>query len=498
MRHRPLRLLLAAAALSLGCGDLPTPGAEVTPGTGRVTQAVRAGGPNPAPIPLEIRNNGLCPEMDFTLTTETVDGAAWLSVTPTMGTIPSRGNANVLVNLDVVGPNLTPNTYTGSVRISATCRGTMLPAVGSPAVVAVNLTVEGTEARLGVQDAVDQDIARLENRWTARSSVNAPAINSGTSWSAHWTGRRLLLWDERNNAGGSYDPAADLWTAMPAQPTNLRAANPGGARVLWANGRLYTFGGTGANSGLVRIYDPTMNTWSSSAGASGTAPLERENAVVEWARGRLIVWGGRVGGDQVTGSGASWDPAMNAWTALPSSGAPSGREHACAGSTGSRVMVWGGLGGQGGAVNGGAIYDAERGAWEALNVPSSTTMSFHAARTRMLWTGNRFVMWVREANNNNRRRLRIFDPITSAWSNGYGEDTTNGGVSVEAWTGNRLILYTVGGAGAVVNLRSGEAEPMTRTDGPNVLGLGIGAWTGTSLLVAYANSSGATDLRRFD
>lgn len=498
MRHATLRSLLAAAALTLGCGELPTPGAEVTPGTGRVTQAVRAGGPNPAPIPLEIRNNGLCADMDFTLTTETVDGAAWLSVTPATGTIPSRGNANVLVNLDVVGPNLAPNTYTGSIRISATCRATMAPAVGSPATVAVNLTVEGTEARLGVQDAVDQDVARIENRWRARSAINAPAINGNTSWSAHWTGRRLLLWDERNNLGGSYDPAGDTWSAVAAQPTSLRVANPAGARVLWANGRLYAFGGTGANSGLVRIYDPTMNTWSSSTGATGAAPSERENAVVEWVRGRLFVWGGRVGGDQVTGAGATWDPTTNAWTALPSGGAPSGREHACAGSSGHRVMVWGGIGGQGGAVNGGALWDAERGAWEAIEIPSRTTSNFYASHGRLHWTGNRFVLWASGAGSTRQRRLRVFDPASNTWSAVGADTSAELGLPVEVWTGNRLILYAVGGEGSVVNLRTGEAEPMSRTDAPSSLGVGFGAWTGTSLLVAHYNTSGETELRRFD
>ncbi len=498
MRQASVRSILAAAALTLGCGDVPSTGAEVTPGTGRVTQAVRAGGPNPAPIPLEIRNNGLCAEMDFTLTTETVDGANWLSVTPATGTIPSRGNANVLVNLDVVGPNLAPNTYTGSIRITATCRTTMTPAVGSPATVGVNLTVEGTEARLGVQDAVDQDIARIENRWSPRSVVNAPAINGNTTWSAQWTGRRLLLWDERYNVGGSYDPAGDAWTPMAAQPTSLRVANPAGARVLWANGRLYAFGGTGTNSGLVRIYDPAMNTWSSSSGATGTAPVERENAVVEWVRGRLLVWGGRVGGDQVTGSGAAWDPTANAWTALPSGGAPSGREHACAGSTGNRVMIWGGLGAQGGAVNGGAIYDAERGAWDAINLPSSTTANFHASHGRLLWTGNRFAMWATGVGGTRLRRLRVFDPVTSAWTNASANGSTDLGLPVEVWTGSRLILYVVGGEGAIVNLRTGESEALTRTDAPNSQGVGFGAWTGTSLLVAHYSSSGVTDLRRFD
>ncbi len=491
--------LLVAAALA-GCGDVPAVGAEVTPGTSRVVQSVRAGGPNPAPLPLEIRNNGLCPEMDFTLTAETLDGAAWLTVTPAMGTIPARGNANVLVNLDVTGPNLAPGTYTGSLRISATCRSTMTPAQGSPSAVGVNLTVEGVEARLGVQESLDLDLARLENRWTTLSVAQAPNLRDDRRWSAHWSGRRLLVWNEATNVGGSYDPVADQWAPMAAQPTNIRPQSAENARVLWANGRLYAFGGAGGTSNLVRIYDPTMNAWTSSAGATGTAPTDREGAAVEWVQNRLLVWGGRVGGQQVSGGGATWNPSNNTWTALPTTGAPAGREFPCAGSSGNRVVVWGGLGAQGDPVDGGALWDQERGAWRAIVASSTSASFFRMSHCRLTWTGTKFVTWASRNGNRWDRVVRSFDPLTDTW-------TTRGGqaslaqqppMPIEAWTGNRFITYAAGGAGQVMNLRTDVDEPLTTSLAPTGPGVGVGAWTGSGLLALVTDFSGLPALRRFD
>lgn len=491
---------MTAAALVASCGEAPTPGAEVSPGVGRVVQAVREGGPNPAPIPLELRNNGLCAEMEFRVAAETSDGAAWLSTTPATGTIPARGNANVLVNLDVVGPMLAPGTYTGTLRVAATCRATGAVAVGSPSAVGVSLTVEGTQARLGVQDAVEADTARLESRWTVLSSMNAPRLMSDRRWGAHWTGRRVLLWNDALNTGASYDPAGDVWTQMAAQPTNIRPQAVNEARVLFANNRLYAFGGTGTNSGLVRIYDPVMNAWSASTGASGTAPQDREGAAVEWTRGRLLVWGGRVGGDQVVNTGATWDPAMNAWTALPTSGAPSSRESPCAGTTGDRVVVWGGEGAQGEAVHGGAVWEGDRGAWRAINVSATTAQAFDMARCRLLWTGTRMVAWVSRNGTRWDRTLRYFDPLTDLWTARSGSgSTTPPAMPITAWTGNRVILYGAGEGIEVVNPRTDEtAITATGTSPTSTSGVGAGVWIGTSLVAIVQATESFTMVRRFD
>jgi hypothetical protein len=110
-----------------------------------------------------------------------------------------------------------------------------------------------------------------------------------------------------------------------------------------------------------------------------------------------------------------------------------------------------------------------------------------------------FVTWVSRNGNNWDSVVRSFDPLTDAWS-------TRGGLGglpqlpmpIEAWTGNRFIAYAAGGAGQVMNLRTGVNEPLTTSFAPTGPGVGVGAWTGSGLLALVTDFTGLPAFRRFD
>src|SRR5258708_24146554 len=103
-----LPLLVAAAchgtgedAVVLGRnGDLP----------GSISRAVTEGGPNPAAIPLTLTNGGTC-TLAYSIATATADGSAWLSVTPSSGTLGAGLSQGLSININLIPPALRPGTY---------------------------------------------------------------------------------------------------------------------------------------------------------------------------------------------------------------------------------------------------------------------------------------------------------------------------------------------------------------------------------------------------
>ena len=102
--------------------------------------AVIEGGPNPSPLPVTLSNPGDC-DLDFTIEVTTTDGADWLGVDPTAGIVGAGEAVGLDVSIDVMGPSLTPKTWTGSLVIVGYCDVGLRPAIGSPSTISVNLTV---------------------------------------------------------------------------------------------------------------------------------------------------------------------------------------------------------------------------------------------------------------------------------------------------------------------------------------------------------------------
>src|SRR5687768_2212741 len=85
------------------------------------------------------------------------------------------------------------------------------------------------------------------------------------------------------------------------------------------------------------------------------APAGRDRTVALFTGREVIVWGGHARDNQFEtylNSGAAYDPARDAWTALPTEQAPSARMDHTAVGTGFAMIVWGGRDGMAPLANG--------------------------------------------------------------------------------------------------------------------------------------------------
>jgi N-acetylneuraminic acid mutarotase len=208
----------------------------------------------------------------------------------------------------------------------------------------------------------------VADAWAPVSELAAPTGRAGAS--AIWTGAELVVWGGGAlDTGGRYAPATDAWAATrsggPGAPAPRRdhawACLPGGELVVWGG----NVPGLGDVADGAR-YHAATGTWTPLATAG--APLPREGATAVWTGAHLLVWGGkRVSGTTTTylGDGARWDPALDEWTALATTGAPSPRSGHTATWSGGRMVVFGGRNGAA-VLATGAAYDPASDTWEAL------------------------------------------------------------------------------------------------------------------------------------
>lgn len=243
-------------------------------------------------------------------------------------------------------------------------------------------------------------------RYTPATNAWAPLPVSAASparadHTAVWDGARMIVWGgltgdaqaapAYSDTGALYDPAAQLWVAMPAanapEPRSGHSAVWAGAQMLvWGGGNL---SGTFASGG---IYTPPVGPLAGGDSgawgvlpAGGSPPSARRDHAAAWAGGRMIVWGGESSGGTALADGASYNPATGIWTALPASPLSARLGHAAV-AAGDRIVFFGGAAQRFGAVlHDGAIYDPAANAWTLLPAAGAPEgRQFH----QMVWTGS--------------------------------------------------------------------------------------------------------------
>jgi hypothetical protein len=140
-------------------------------------------------------------------------------------------------------------------------------------------------------------------------------------------------------------------------------------------------------------YDLAKDAWTAMPLANALPARFGHSAT--WAFDRMIVWGGNDTFDWHS-DGAVFVPtlgASGAWAAFTSNaGAPSLREAHSAVWTGSRVLLWGGWNG-GTYFDDGATFDPSSslaGVWDAMSTAGAPTPR---RDHRAVWTGHQMVVW---------------------------------------------------------------------------------------------------------
>lgn len=226
------------------------------------------------------------------------------------------------------------------------------------------------------------------------------------------------------------------------------------------------------------------------AGATAGAPAARSGHTAIWTGQEWLVWGGSLSGGQLSGQGAAYRAAADAWEVLPSFNAPAPRTDHAAVWTGQEMVIWGGFAG-GTYLNTGARFNPASQSWAAL-----ATAGAPAGRHGhvMVWTGSRVLVWGGRNATGLLNDGALYDPATDVWSAlGVAGAPAARHRASAVWTGTSLLVW--GGQGETGELGDGarlnfdgtgnpvDWTPLSSTGAPSARVGHTAVWTGQHLLV---------------
>lgn len=332
-------------------------------------------------------------------------------------------------------------------------------------------------------------IAAAQDSWTATTQTNAPTARFGHT--GVWTGSRMVIWGGNGvtasalfDTGGLYDPVADSWTATSTTgaptPRFLHTA-------VWTGSRMIVWGGNIGGAGTVvntgGAYDPVSNSWT--AISTTNAPVARQHHVALWTGREMLVWGGDDNAGTYLNSGGRYDPASNTWTPMALAGSPAGRDWGLSAVwTGRELIIWGGRTAAGLELSTGGRYDPELDQWLAVNSTGSPQpRAFHTA----VWSGREMIVWSGSGSAGDTGDS--YDPVTNSWTSLPTLNAPSAHVFSRAvWTGRSML---VAAGTSSVNPGTGAAlyDPALRTwtptSGSNQVALShsCAVWTGREMIV---------------
>jgi hypothetical protein len=223
--------------------------------------------------------------------------------------------------------------------------------------------------------------------WTTITSAS-PGTQAD---SAVWTGTEILLWYGPGVSGERYNPSLDIWTTI---TTDQAPSNRSYYSFVWTGTEMIIWGGTPSighkplNNGA--CYNPFLDTWRPITTTGAPSARWRHTAI--WSGREMIVWGG-CGGvyeDFALTTGARYNPLLDTWTPITTTGAPAARTRHGAVWTGTEMLVWGGRNAWSDGLNTGARYNPSTDTW--AKTTDIGTPSGRAQHT-IIWTGTEIVIW---------------------------------------------------------------------------------------------------------
>jgi N-acetylneuraminic acid mutarotase len=293
------------------------------------------------------------------------------------------------------------------------------------------------------------------NSWRAIALPPA-AITGRHLHSAVWSGTKMLVWggyDTTYKADGAvYDPTGDSWVMMTASP--LPARQNHGAVWSTTTNEMLVWGGYGSctstycNDGAA--YDPATNAWT----AIPAAPIAaRWKHSMVWTGTEMIVWGGQ-GATGYLRDGARYDPKTKIWIKFADPPAElEGRVDNAAVWSGKELIVWGGVGNYVSPTYGksdGARY-LPGGSWTRFTVPMDDIFGPGTQATRyavQAWFGNgKLFVWSGGLGTSSSSSISqaggaMFDPATDKWTtlDTMGAPANRARATV-VWTGKEAIIW---------------------------------------------------------
>jgi hypothetical protein len=237
--------------------------------------------------------------------------------------------------------------------------------------------------------------------WRPITTTNDPGPR--TSHTAIWTGipteggtGQMIIWGGVDdvgfytNTGYAYNTELDTWgtittTGAPSPRGSHTAIWTGGEMIIWGG---YSVGPTVFNTGA--RYNPITDIWTPIT--TTDAPSPRGSHTTIWTGQEMIVWGGGgVSNGTLTNAGARYNPAIDKWLPITTTGAPAPRAYHTTIWTGSKMIVWGGLNVETSIVfNTGGIYDPQTDTWSDISITDAPSPRLdHTA----VWTDSEMIIW---------------------------------------------------------------------------------------------------------
>lgn len=251
----------------------------------------------------------------------------------------------------------------------------------------------------------------LPTGWTELSAP--PEVRRGAATA--WTGNELLVWggytgfDEQNVTGDGlvFDATSRAWGAMSTGPLSPRAL----AASAWTGSELLVWGGWQGTFGYEfaegllddgAAYDPASDAWR----ALPSAPIEGRAPLSVWTGRELLVWGTAIRVEDRPRDGAAYDPSTDTWRTMPD--APIELTDATAVWTGEEMIVFGAALCCGNDPEShtaiGAAYDADNDSWRRIPDSELSPQASTAA-----WNGAEMIAW------DYLNGSAAYDPATDTW-----------------------------------------------------------------------------------
>lgn len=229
----------------------------------------------------------------------------------------------------------------------------------------------------------------IADEWKTISTTNAPTSRSGHC--AVWTGTKMFVWGGEAEGsvkgdGALYDPLGDSWTQV--STNNAPAARMWHGCVL-IGAKIMVWGGIGASStdaiSTGALYDLASDSWQEIATTDATPFIHFQFGFGFSESNKGYFFSG------FTGEFGSYDPALDKWTKISSSGIPSKRFSFNATNTSEKLVVWGGLAASDGSSLGdGAIFDLQTSTWSELPTSGAPDKRYGS---EMASVDDQFVVW---------------------------------------------------------------------------------------------------------
>lgn len=276
-------------------------------------------------------------------------------------------------------------------------------------------------------------------------------------------------------------------------------------RCVWTGTQWILWGGTDPTEtyrlGDGAMFDPVLNTWTPMS--SSGAPSPRDGFQEVWLGDRMWLYGGYDQSGQYPTNVYYYYPATDQWTSLAPANGPGRINRFSAVWTGTEILVFGG-GASGVWQSTGARYNPAIDTWRSMAPnPQASGRGDHYAQ----WTGSEMI--IAGGNNTASETTGVtyaarYNPVLDNWTPmpPMPFPSTEGEC---VWTGTELIIlsgYSAGAYYARYNLASNTWSgpfstapffPIGRTDCCTV-------WTGKEMLIVggYSGSAELQDAARFN